>query len=99
MGNCYFNLIQPEAIPVCYQGEHLVCASKNGQLLYQMSESEMKNIGAECKCLHKGIPNNIEIITTPTTTTQKIIRDGQLYIIKDGKTYNVMGIEIKDINF
>ena len=57
----------------------------------------MKNIRA--KCLNEGIPNNIEIITTPTPTTQKIIRDGQLYIIKDEKTYNVMGIEIKDINF
>lgn len=52
MNNCYFNLIQPEAIPLCYQGEHLVCASKNGELLYQMREEEMESFGIECKCLN-----------------------------------------------
>ena len=52
MGDCYFNLIQPEAITVCYQGEHLVCASRNGQLLYQMSDAEMDSFGVGCKCLN-----------------------------------------------
>ena len=52
MGDCYFNLIQPEAITVCYQGEHLVCASRNGELLYQMSDAEMDSFGVECKCLN-----------------------------------------------
>ena len=52
MGDCYFNLIQPEAITVCYQGEHLVCASKNGELLYQMSDAEMDSFGVGCKCLN-----------------------------------------------
>ena len=25
----------------------------------------------------------------------KLVRDGQLYILRDGKTYNVMGVEVK----
>jgi hypothetical protein len=38
------------AVPGCYMGDHLVCASRNGQLLYQMDEAEMERLGAECLC-------------------------------------------------
>jgi hypothetical protein len=38
------------AVPGCYMGNHLVCASKNGQLLYQMDESEMAQLETECLC-------------------------------------------------
>ena len=38
------------AVPGCYMGNHLVCASKNGQLLYQMDDTEMERLGAECLC-------------------------------------------------
>ena len=31
---------------------------------------------------------------SPTTTCQKLLRDGQLLILKDGKTYNAMGQEM-----
>ena len=31
---------------------------------------------------------------SPTTNCQKIIRNGQLIILRDGKTYNVMGLEL-----
>ena len=37
-------------VPGCYMGDHLVCASKNGQLLYQMDDAEMERLGAECLC-------------------------------------------------
>ena len=33
--------------------------------------------------------------TEHRTQTQKVLRNGQLYIIRDGKTYNVLGIECK----
>ena len=36
-------------------------------------------------------PSAVENITTSTANTQKIIRDGQLLIIRDGKTYNAQG--------
>ena len=38
------------AVPGCYMGNHLVCASKNGQLLYKMDDAEMERLGAECLC-------------------------------------------------
>ena len=41
---------------------------------------------------------DIETITAPTTPAiQKIIRDGQVFIIRDGKTYNIMGVEVKNV--
>ena len=101
----YFRLIEePEdyLIPTCYLGEFLVCVSRNGQMLYSIDQEEKQRYGAACKCLSAGAEDpetNIETITTPTPTTQKIIHNGQLYIIRDGKTYNVMGVEIENMNF
>ena len=43
-------------VPGCYMGDHLVCASKNGQLLYQMDDAEMERLGAECLCDHDNGP-------------------------------------------
>ena len=102
----YFRLIEePEdrLIETCgYLGEFLVCVSRNGQMLYSIDQEEKQRYGAACKCLSAGAEDpetNIETITTPTPTTQKIIRDGQLYIIRDGKTYNIMGVEVENMNF
>ena len=102
----YFRLIEePEdrLIETCgYLGEFLVCVSRNGQMLYSIDQEEKQRYGAACKCLSAGAENpetNIEVITTPTPSIQKIIRDGQLYIIRDGKTYNIMGVEVENMNF
>ena len=44
----------------------------------------------------KGNPETaIEHITTPSQQAQKLIRNGQLLIIRDGKTYSVMGQIVK----
>ena len=42
--------IQHTAHPATYIDTRLVCASRNGQLLYQMDEAEMERLGAECLC-------------------------------------------------
>ena len=41
------------------------------------------------------IGTGVENITSTTNNVQKIIRDGQLYILRDGKIYDMMGQEIK----
>ena len=46
----FFQLIGNMDIPVSLHGEHLVCASKNGQLLYQMDDTEMEQLETECLC-------------------------------------------------
>ena len=95
----YCNLIVPLAIPTCIIENYLVCASRNGQLLYQMSASEMECLGAECKCLNEGVPTDIVTIIAPSPAIQKVIHEGQLYIIRNGKVYNVMGVEERNVSF
>ena len=42
--------LQHASHPDTYIGSPLVCASRNGQLLYQMDGTEMERLGAECLC-------------------------------------------------
>lgn len=51
----FFGLIQEVVVP-CHIGTHLVCASRNGKLLYQMDEAEMERLGAECLCDYNSGP-------------------------------------------
>ena len=42
------------------------------------------------------MPTGVNDITTTTTTkAQKVIENGQVLIIKDGKKYNLLGVEVK----
>lgn len=75
-------------------GVHLVCVSKDGQLLYQMDAAEMERLRTECLC-DGGISSAVEAITTPDSDTKKFLHNNQLLILRDDKTYNVMGVEIK----
>ena len=40
-------------------------------------------------------PSAVDNISSPNANTRKLLRDGQLLIIRDGKTYNIMGAEIR----
>ena len=51
-----FQLIANKGVPTCLLDEHLVCASKNGQLLYKMDDAEMERLGAECLCEYNNGP-------------------------------------------
>ena len=39
-------------------------------------------------------PTSVEVYTNPANPAQKLLRNGQVYILQDGKTYTVMGAEI-----
>lgn len=39
-------------------------------------------------------PTSAEVYTNPANPTQKLLRNGQVYILQDGKTYTVMGQEL-----
>ena len=40
-------------------------------------------------------PSAVDNISSPDANTHKLLRNGQLYILRDGKTYNIMGAEVK----
>ena len=43
----------------------------------------------------KLVSTDIEEITTQESNTQKLLHNGKILIHRDGKTYSVMGVEIK----
>jgi hypothetical protein len=75
----------------------MVCAfdDANELLFKPVHNNELDEIE---NCYINETKTDVETITAPTTTAiQKIIRDGQVFIIRDGKTYNMMGIEVENI--
>ena len=60
-GTCYahndfYQLIANAPLSSDVYSQHLVCVSKNGQLLYQMDDAEMERLGAECLCDYNSGP-------------------------------------------
>ena len=74
----------------------MVCAfDNNDELLFKPTHNnELDEIE---DCYINEIKTNIENITTPNASLQKVIHKGQLLIIKDGKTYNLMGVEVQSV--
>ena len=96
-GTCYahndfYQLIANAPLYSDVHSQHLVCVSKDGQLLYLMDNAEMERLGAECLC--QGIANAVEEIPVPKITSVKVIISNQLLIVNNDKTYNVMGLEV-----
>ena len=88
----FFQLIGKKAIPVSLHGRHIVCASRNEQLLYQMDNTEMERLGTTCLC--KGVVNSVEYKRATQSDNTKFMHNNQLLILYNGKTYNVMGVEV-----
>ena len=60
----FFQLIANRDVPTSLQGEHLVCASRNNKLLYQMDDAEMERLGAECLCEYTAELNPEDLFPT-----------------------------------
>ena len=68
---------------------HLLCAYHNDGLLYRTNYGEFPQYG----CEYNGT-TDVEDVTTPTSRFSKMLQDGHLLIHHDGKTYNIMGMEV-----
>ncbi len=72
----------------------MLCAWREDSCLYTTNHPDYDTLG----CVY-----NIDEMTaiedthspSPTTDYQKLLRDGQLLIIHKGKTYNVLGVQVK----
>lgn len=54
--NDFYQLIANGPLYSDVFSQHLVCVSKNGQLLYKMDDAEMERLGAECLCDYNSGP-------------------------------------------
>ena len=74
----FFQLINRKRFNTCPHTNHLVCASQDGQLLYQMDNAEMERLGTTCLC--KGAVNSVEDIWATQSDNTKFIHNNQLLI-------------------
>lgn len=79
--------------PVCYHwtggvGCSLLCAYKDDELKYY-NPTHYERYGCEYNTA-----TDVETLPISNSSTQKVIHEGQLLIQSDGKTYNVLGVEV-----
>ena len=68
----------------------MLCAWREDSCLYTTNHPEYDTFG----CVYNQDPTAVENLTSPTSY-QKIIHEGTLLILHEGKVYNVIGIQIK----
>ena len=69
----------------------MLCAWLEDECIYTTDHPLYKSLG----CVYNSSSTTtIENIQPTTPSYQKILREGQLIIIHEGKTYNVMGVEV-----
>ena len=69
----------------------MLCAWREDSCLYTTNHPDYDTFG----CVYNQDPTAVEDISTSQSSYQKLLRDGQLFIIHDGKTYNVLGIPVE----
>ena len=72
----------------------LLCAYQNEEHIYTTIYPYYEVLG--CIYNEGDVITNIEEVKSKKTVVEKVIRNGQIFIIWEGKTYNVMGIEIEE---
>ncbi len=70
----------------------LLCAYRDAECIYITDKPKYTPLG--CIYNEGDIVDVVESVITPTGTVQKMIYNGQLLIVREGKTYNVMGVEL-----
>ena len=71
----------------------LLCAYHNDECRYTTDNPAYVSLG--CIYNEGDDINAVEDICVSAPSVQKIIKDGQLFILRDGKMYNIMGMEVK----
>ena len=70
----------------------LLCAYNNDECCYTTDNPGYTPLG--CVYNEGDVINAVEDVSVSAPSVQKIIKEGQLLILRDSKTYNVMGVEI-----
>ena len=84
----------------------LALVSQNGEMKglrgYFTLSPEMASVASNGRCylsISKPAPTDVEVLTDPQPKarpqTQKIMRNGQIFIIRDGETYTITGQKVR----
>ena len=68
---------------------HLLCAYSNDVCNYSTWDEDFRKYGCEYNTT-----TDVQDVTSTTSPFSKTLRNGRLLILRDGKTYNVMGVEV-----
>jgi hypothetical protein len=71
----------------------LLCAYHNNECRYATDDPEYAPLG--CVYNEGDVINAVENVSPSIPSAQKIIKDGQIYILRNGKTYTMQGQEVK----
>ena len=71
----------------------LLCAYHNNECRYTTENPEYTPLG--CVYNEGDVVSAVKSVSVSAPSAKKIIKEGQLFILRDGKTYNVMGIEVE----
>ena len=63
-------------------------------LKWRIVESDLTDVITIQAIYEADTPTSAEVYTNPANPAQKLLRNGQVYILQDGKTYSVMGQEM-----
>lgn len=63
-------------------------------LKWRIVESDLTDVITIQAIYEANTPTSAEVYTNPANPAQKLLRNGQVYILQDGKTYSVMGQEM-----
>ena len=74
-------------------GTVVVAKDAEGQLAFEINA--VNSCGVPVHIVYGTISDGVENINVHVEGVQKQIIDGQLYIIRDGKAFNVMGAQVK----
>ena len=69
----------------------MLCAWREDSCLYTTDHPDYDNLG----CVYNQDSTPVSNTPSPMTNCQKLLRDGHLLIIYEGKTYNVLGMPIQ----
>ena len=69
----------------------MLCAWREDSCLYTTDHPDYDTFG----CVYNQDPTSVKDIHSSQSSYQKLLRDGQLFIIHDGKTYNVLGVPVE----
>ena len=68
----------------------MLCAWRDDDCLYTTDHPEYDTFG----CIYNQDPTALESTTSPSSY-QKILHEGKLMILHNGKIYNVLGVSVK----